>query len=140
MTSAEDNKRIVLRVFEELWNEGKLEVADELYHPDYVGYDPVEPDTGRARGPEDVKAFVAMVRSAVPDIHFTVEDLLAEGDKVIVRWSASGTHTGVLMGIPPTGRRGMVTGTIIFRVVEGKLVQSWMNWDTMGMLRQLGLI
>ncbi len=135
----EASKAAVRRVFEEIWNQGDVSLADELYHPDYVGYDPVAPDEGQAHGPADVKMFVEMVRTAVPDIHFTIEELIADGDKVIARWRLVGTQTGTLMGMPPTGRRGSVSGTIIYRVQEGLLVQAWMNWDAAGMLRQLGV-
>jgi steroid delta-isomerase-like uncharacterized protein len=136
------NKAVVHRMFQEMWNEGNLDVVDELFAPDYAGHDPTDPnpETREVSSAADAKAWVGMVRAAVPDIHFTVDDLIAEGDKVIARWTAEGTHTGELMGIPPTGRRGTVSGILIYRLVEGKIKEGWQNWDTLGMLRQLGIL
>ncbi|MDP9382034.1 MAG: ester cyclase [Chloroflexota bacterium] len=136
------NKAIVRRMFDEMWNEGNLDVVDELFDPNYAGHDPTDPnpETREVHSSADAKQWVGMVRAAVPDIHFTVDDLIAEGDKVIARWTAEGTHTGELMGIPATGRRGRVSGILIYRIVDGKIKEGWQNWNTIGLLQQLGIL
>ena len=79
-------------------------------------------------------------RTVFLDLHFTIEDMVAEDDKIVVRWTASGTHKGELMGIPPTNERVTVTGMSMDRVAHGKLVESWINWDNLGLLQQIGAI
>ena len=135
--SAEELKAIFRRVFEEVYNQGKLNVADEIYAADYVLHNPASPEI---RGPEALKQFFAMYRAAFPDLHYTVEDLIAEGDKVVARWTATGTHQGELMGIPPTGKQVVVTGISIVRITGGKIVEDDSNHDALGMLQQLGVI
>jgi len=87
-----------------------------------------------------MKQFVSMYLTAYPDTHFTIEDQIAEGDTVVTRWTARGTHKGPLMGIPPTGKQVTVTGISIGRVVNGKTVEGWSNYDTLGMMQQLGVV
>lgn len=135
--SAEQNKASARRAFEEVWSKGNLSVLDELSDPNTVGHDPVSGDT---RGREAGKQLVSMYRTAFPDIHFTIEDQVAEGDKVVTRWSSSGTHKGELMGIAPTGKRATVTGISIDRFSGGKQVEDWTNWDALGLMQQLGVI
>lgn len=137
-----ENKAIVRRMFEELWNRGNLDVADELFAPTYRGHDPTDPNprTREAHGPADVRRFVGMVRAAVPDIRFTVDDVIAEGDKVIARWTTEGTLVGDLPGVPGGGGRATVSGILIYRIVDGKIAEGWQNWDTVGMLQQLGVL
>ena len=135
--SAEQNKANTRRAFEEVWNEGKLVVVDELTDPNYVGHDPV---AGDIRGREALKQFISLYRNAFPDIRMTIEDQVAEGDSVVTRWSASGTHKGELMGIAPTGKQGRVTGITIERYSGGKTVEDWTNWDALGLLQQLGVV
>ena len=137
MDKVEENKAIVRRAFEEVWNQGKLDVIDEIFAIDYVGHMPGSPDL---HGPKGFKQFVTMNRTAFPDIQFTVEDQIAEGDKVVIRWSSTGTHKGELMGIPPTGVQVTSTGIGISRISGGKAVEDWDNWDALGMLQQLGVI
>ena len=137
--SAEENKAISRRVFEETWNQGKLDVVDEILATDSVLHDPSMPQD--IRGPEGFKQFVTMYRVAFPDIHFTIVDQIAEGDKVVTRWTSVGTHQGELMGIAPTGVRGPgVMGVTIDRIVSGKCVEIWNAWDVLGMLQQLGVV
>ena len=137
--STEENKAIARRVFEEGWNQGKLDVIDEIVTSDYLLRDPSMPED--IRGPEGFKQFITMYRAAFPDIHFTVEDQIAEGDKVVTRWTGTGTHQGELMGIAATGIRGRgVTGVTIDRMAGGKAVESWNAWDVLGMLQQLGVV
>lgn len=135
--SSEQNKKIVRRAFEEPWK-GNLSVVDELMASDYVGHDPANPKP--LRGPEGVKEFISTYRAAFPDARITVEEQLAEGDLVATRWSGRGTHEGELMGISPTGKQVTVSGLTISRVVGGKIVEEYQNWDTFGMMRQLDAV
>lgn len=132
------NKALARRIVEEAFTAGRLEVVDELVARDYVGHDPSLPED--ARGPEGVKELIAGYRAAFPDIRVTVEDQIAEGDMVVTRWAATGTHQGELMGMPPTGKQGTVTGMTIDRIADGKIVESWDNWDTLGLMQQLGAV
>jgi steroid delta-isomerase-like uncharacterized protein len=135
--SSEQNKAIIRRLAEEPWK-GNLDVVDELTASDYVGHDPANPEP--TRGPEGVKEFISTYRAAFPDALITVEQQLAEGDLVATRWSARGTHDGELMGIQPTGKQVTVSGLTISRLVDGKVVEEFQNWDTFGMMQQLGAV
>jgi len=137
--SAEENKRIVRRLFEEVMNRGNLALLDELVAPDYVDHDPANPPD-LPPGREGLKQLISGYRAAFPDMQMTIEEQVAEGDKVVTRWTTRGTHKGELMGIAPTGKQATVTGIFIDRVKNGKLVESWANWDTLGMLQQLGAV
>jgi steroid delta-isomerase-like uncharacterized protein len=136
--SAEQNKAICRRADEELFNRGNLDVADELFAVDYVYHDPTGGEDWR--GPEGVKRYVSMFRTAFPDLHLTIEDQIAEGDKVAYRWTARGTHQGELMGIAPTGNRVTVTGIAIARLADGKIEEMWESSDALGLMRQLGVV
>jgi steroid delta-isomerase-like uncharacterized protein len=136
--SAEENKAIARRADEELFDRGNLDVADELFAPNFVYHDPASGEDWR--GPESVKQFAAMMRVAFPDLRYTVEDQIAEGDKVATRYTANGTHQGELMGIAPTGNRVEITGISITRIEDGKIEEIWENYDTLGMMQQLGVI
>jgi steroid delta-isomerase-like uncharacterized protein len=135
--SSDQNKAIVRRVFEEPWK-GNLDVIDELIAGDYIGRDPAGPEP--LRGPEGVKEFVTTYRSAFPDAQITVEQQLAEGELVATRWTARGTHEGELMGIQPTGKQVTVSGLTISRLSNDKIVEEFQNWDTLGMMQQLGAV
>ena len=136
--SAEENKAVSRRVAEEVFNGGNVDLADELYAPDYVLHDPSLPED--LHGPEGIKRYAAMTLGAFPDIRVAVEDQVAEGDKVVSRWTATGTHTGDLMGIPPTGRRVDISGVTINRFSGGKIVEDWYQSDDLGMMQQLGVV
>ncbi len=136
--SAEENKAIARRADEELFDRGNLDVADELFAPNFVYHDPASGEDWR--GPESVKQYATMLRAAFPDLRYTVEDQIAEGDKVATRYTASGTHRGELMGIAPTGNRVEITGISITRIEDGKIEEIWENYDTLGMMQQLGII
>jgi steroid delta-isomerase-like uncharacterized protein len=112
--------------------------VDELFAPHYVLHDPAVP--GEVRGPEGIKQYVGMYRSAYPDTRFTVEDQIAEGDEVATRWTGRGTHRGELMGIPPTGREVTITGITIDSVSGGRIEEEWNNFDQLGLLQQLGVV
>ncbi len=135
--SAEANKALFRRVVEDIWHQGNLAVVDELFGSDYVYYAPGVPEL---RGPDGFKQFVTMVRTAFPDLRFTLEDQIAEEEKVVTRWTARGTHRGELMGIPPTGKQATWTGVIISRIANGKIVEEWETEDALGMLQQLGAV
>ncbi len=115
-----------------------MEVADQVFANRYVSHQP--DGTEEQRGPEDVKRFLRQYREAFPDLQITIEDQIAEGDKVVTRWSSRGTHQGEFRGIAPTGNEVRLTGIGIFRFSEGKVVESWDNFDQLGMLQQLGAI
>ncbi len=133
---SEQNKMLVRRAIEEVWNRGNFAVVDELLANDYLGHQ----SGGETNGRESAKQYVAILREAFPDIHFTIEDQIAEGDRVVTRWIARGTHTGEFQGIPPTGKQGSMTGIDIDRVADGKLVECWVNSDDLGLLQQLGVV
>ena len=135
---SEENKALARRFLEEAFNEGNLGLADEIFASDYVLHDPTNPE--EMRGPEGAKQFVQMYRSAFPDSHVTVEDLIAEGDKVVTRFRGRGTHQGELFGIPPSGNQVEVSGITISRFEGGKFVEDWTNSDTLGLMQQIGAI
>lgn len=135
--SVEENKALVRRHMEEYWNQGKLEIAAEIHAPDIVFHDPASPEINSS---EAYNQFATMYHTAFPDIHFTIEDIVAAGDRVCTRWSCSGTHQGELMGIPATGKKTTTTGIDIYRIVGGKIAEEWVNWSTLGLLQQLGVI
>ena len=132
----EANKALTLRYWEEVANKGNLDLIEEICAPDYVCHE-VDQDI---RGPEGVRQFIFMLRAAFPDLHVTVEDVIAEGDKIVQRWTGRGTHQGELMGIPPTGNRVSVAGITISRFKDGKVSEEWEVYDMMGMMQQLGVI
>jgi len=127
------------RGLEESFNSGNFEVADRYTAPDAVNHDPSMPASMRSmRGPQLFREVVAMYRRAFPDVRITVDDVIAADDKVVLRWHSEGTHRGELQGLAPTGARGGVTGISIDRWQDGKLVESWTEWDNLGLARQLG--
>jgi steroid delta-isomerase-like uncharacterized protein len=137
--SVQENKAIVRRIYDELWNDRKLEVADEVIAAEGgVNY-----DTGLAPqpfGPEEMKGTVRMVTAAFPDNHHAVEELIAEDDKVVARVTLTGTHEGEFMGLPPTGRQINVIEIHIYRLKDGKAVEHQVGRDDLGAMRQLGMI
>jgi steroid delta-isomerase-like uncharacterized protein len=135
--SVETNKAIVRRYVEEYWNQGKLDLADEILATDFVFYEQTNPEM---RGTEAQNQFTTAYRAGFPDIHFTVEDVIAEGDRVVNRWSCVGTHQGELMGIPPTGKQVTTTGISIYRIAGSKIAEEWVNWSTLSMLQQIGVV
>jgi steroid delta-isomerase-like uncharacterized protein len=132
------NKNVVRRLFDEVWNKGNLPVADQLFDTIYSHHDASTPDFGR--GPESEKLRVTLYRTAFPDLHLTVENLTAEGEIVTARWSCRGTHKGDLNGIAPTGKAISITGISVMRFASGKMVESWINWDALGLMQQLGVV
>jgi predicted ester cyclase len=124
--SSEENKAVVRREQEELWNHtGDLDAAEEIFAPDYV---------------EAAKQEAADFRRGFPDVVSTIEDLIAEGDKVVARWRSRATHLGEYMGVPPTGKEVEFTGISVYRIEGGKIAESWNSEDQFGLLRQIGAV
>ena len=134
MSSAE-NRRLMERFYEEVMSRGNLAFIDEYCSPDYVDHD----DDLAAPGREGLRQHVAMIRRGLPDTQVTVEDMVADGDKVAVRTTARGTHMGEFMGVSPTGKQITISGMDITRFAEGKIVEHWGLVDAMAMMQQLGL-
>ena len=133
-TYASGSKRII----EEVFGAGNYDLVDELVAANAVGHDPALP--GPVIGPDGLKEAARGYRAAFPDLTLTVEQAIGEGELVAVRWTARGTHNGELFGIAPTGRQATVTGITIDRWADGKIAESWTNWDTLGLLQQLGAV
>ncbi len=137
--STEENKAAERRFYEEVWNKHNLGTVDELVAPDVVEHNPAVP--GQAPGLEGFRQMVKMSLSAFPEGQITIEDLIAEGDEVVVRWTAYNmTHRGEFAGIPATGKQLTVAGIDIYRYEGGKRVETWRQWDALGMMRQLGVV
>jgi steroid delta-isomerase-like uncharacterized protein len=130
------NKQIALRLYEEVWNERKLNVVDELISPSHALHDPNL--SGSQTGPDGYKQQVVRFTTAFPDLHFAIEDIFSEQDKLVVSWMISGTHEGEYEGIPPTDMKIFVHGITIHHIVDGKMLDSFVSWDALGLMRQLG--
>lgn len=136
MTSPEENREIVRRL-NDIWR-GELAIVDEFVADDYRNHNPIVPDA--PPGPEGFKENVAALRRGFPDIDFTIEEVVAEGDLVVFRTIGHGTHEGELMGIAPTGRTVTLAGFVMFRFEDGQIAERWAQYDTFGMLQQLGAL
>jgi len=134
----EQHKKVIRRLFDELWNSRKMNVADEILTPESRNHDPNTPDFGA--GPEAYKKLVTMYTKAFPDLRFTLDDTITEGDKMVVRWTSNGTHKGELRGIQPTGKAIRVTGTTTCRFSGDKIADQWVVWDALGLMQQLGVV
>jgi steroid delta-isomerase-like uncharacterized protein len=137
--STEQNKALARRFIEEIWNQKNLAAAKELMAATYVFHTPGSPP-GLPPGPEGFQQFASAFFTAFPDVHTSIEDQLAERDKVVTRWTSRGTNTGSLFGMPATGKSATITGITIDRIADGKIVESWDELDQLGMLQQLGVI
>ena len=135
--SLTENKSIATRFLEEVINKGNQSLADELVASDFIDHNPLP---GLSPDRDGFKQSFVIFHSTFPDMHYAIEDLIAEDDKVVVRWRATGTQKGELMGIPPTGKSIAVTGVDVFRISNGKIAELWLNWDQLGMMQQLGAI
>jgi len=129
-----DNKSVVLRSETELWNRGNLAAADELYTPNFVCHFVIEPEW---RGVQGIKDAVAQHRRSFPDWNEQVDDIIAEGDKVVIRFTSTGTQKGEFAGISPTGKKVTIREVAIFRLVDGKIAEQWGKPDVHGLLEQL---
>jgi steroid delta-isomerase-like uncharacterized protein len=133
---SQQNKDLVRRWFEEVWNNGRAAAVDEMLAPNGV----IHGLEGEMRGPAAFKPFHAAYRAAFPDVSIQIDDMVAEGDKVAVRWSGAATHKGNMLGIAATQKRLQFTGMGFVRVADGKVVESWNNFDQLGMFQQLGVV
>jgi steroid delta-isomerase-like uncharacterized protein len=149
--SANENKALVRRFVEEVWNQGNLGVIEHLVAPDFQDHGHMAAQQGSqpsgqpgeqhfATGPEGTRHFIQMIRSAFPDIQVTIEQELAEGDLVATHWTIRGTQHGPFMGIEPTGKQIQVQGVVIDRCAGGKVAEEWIAWDRLGLLQQLGAV
>jgi steroid delta-isomerase-like uncharacterized protein len=138
MMSSETNKQVIRRFSDEVYSQGNLAAIEELVAEDYVEHSgpPQLPSQGR----EAVRALVTLFRSAFPDLHLQIDDLLTDGDYVTSRNLGMGTHLGEFFGIPATGKAGAMTGIHVYRIVDGKIAEHWSNSDDFGLLVQLGVI
>lgn len=142
MTTLEENKEIVRTYYEEAFNEGRTELLEELIAEDVVNHDPVSDETltpEEAQGFDGFRHHVEAAREAFPDATVIIEDMIAEDDKVFVRFTFEGTHEGPFGGIDPTGNRVSDTNMVLMRLEEGRIVERWAESDTLGMLQQLGV-
>ena len=135
--STEDNKALVSRYFHAAWNQGNPAVIDDLFAATFHHHNPGVPNGGSCEG---FKQFNSVFRSAFPDLRITQDDVIAEGDQVVTRFTAHGIHQGELQGIAPTGKPVTVTVIETMRVSGGKIVEGWVEFDQLGMLQQLGVI
>jgi steroid delta-isomerase-like uncharacterized protein len=130
-----ENKAIIQNAVEQIWNQGNLDATDEYFTADYVYHAVPE-----IHGAEGIKQHVATLRASFPDFHLSLDDMIAEGDKVVSRWTGGGTHTGEFMGIPSSGKQIKITGIIISRIANRKIVEEWESSDQLGLLQLLGMI
>jgi steroid delta-isomerase-like uncharacterized protein len=138
--STEKNKAIIRRWIEEAWNKGDPDIADEIYAFDFTARD-IHDEAKVLNGPEGIKQSVIETRAALPDIHFTIDHLIAEGDLVVGAFTIRGTHKGHLGGIPPTGKRVAFSAVDIWRLDGGKIVERCLaSVDRLGLMQQLGII
>jgi steroid delta-isomerase-like uncharacterized protein len=135
--STEQNKSIVRRWIEDGWNKHNLAVIDEVYAPTFVQHEP-PPET--VNSSEALKRYVGMYLTAFPDLNLSIEDLIAEGDKVVWRFKSSGHQNGPFMGMPASGKTGSITGIVIFRLENSRIAEAWVNIDALGLLQQVGVI
>ena len=131
-----ENEALVRRFFEEFYNDRRAEVADEIVASDYVSHGPKAPP---AEGPDGVKARVALYQDSV-DGHWTIDEIFSAGDRVVTRWTGTGTHVGDLMGIPPTGKPIAIEAISVHRIENGQIAEEWTVWDALGLLQQVGAV
>jgi steroid delta-isomerase-like uncharacterized protein len=137
--SLETNKAIVRDIFEGGLNRGEVDEIAARTAPNFIDHD-IHVETGISGGPEDMRAALLAIRRGFPDIHVTIEDIVAEGDRVVVRNTWRGTHLGEFNGIPPSGRPVEITGIVIWRIEDGLIAERWATIDTLTLLRQLGVL
>lgn len=136
--ATEQNKALFRRMVEEIFNRGNLDLVDEVFAPDFVEHEELPP--GIPSGREGVKQMTSMLRGAFPDFKATIEDMLAEGDRVVIRMTWTGNHQGDFMGIPATGRRVSFGVIDIVRFAGGKFAEHWGLMDQAGLMQQLGAV
>jgi steroid delta-isomerase-like uncharacterized protein len=132
-----EREALARRFFEDAFTDGRLEVLDEVMSDDFEQHDP-QVSSGGLRGPAVARQTIKTYREAFPDVRFTIDDVIEQRDRVVIRWTAKGTHDGELNGLAPTGRSVTVTGISIQRVAGARVVEAWTNWDTLGLMQQIG--
>jgi steroid delta-isomerase-like uncharacterized protein len=135
---AKERTGIMRRVFEEVWNQKKLDVIKETHSPDFVWHGP--PTQGEHRGQEAYRQYVLGVIGPFPDMRFVIEDEILAGDREVIRWSETATHKGEFKGVTPTGKTATNSGISIVRLSGGKIVEEWVRWDVLDMMQQLGAV
>jgi steroid delta-isomerase-like uncharacterized protein len=138
--STEQHKATARRWFLDIIVQGRLALADEIFAANHIIHDPHAPPAGWPNGPEGPKMVASVFGGAFSDWNITIDDQIAEGDRVATRWTASARHTGPLMGMPATGKTARVTGVNVARFAEGRIAESWFNFDMLTLLQQLGAI
>jgi steroid delta-isomerase-like uncharacterized protein len=133
-----ENSKIAHRWFEEVWNKKRLAAIDEMADPSAVGQGQQFHDG--LINLEEFRAFATHLQSAFPDLRVTIDDTVAEGDRVVLRWQLHMTHSGHFLQYPPSGKNVNVSGITIFRIANGKIVAGWDKWDQLGLLEQIGAI
>ena len=137
MSSIDENKEIARRFVEECWNQGKLDEVRELVSNDCRYHDPVFPNL--TSGAENLRHHISSCRSGFPDLTFTVDDMIAERNEVVLHWTCRGTHKAQFLGIPATNRTATVSGTSIYRIDNGKISEQWSDWNLLTLMQQLGV-
>lgn len=133
------NKALLTRWFNEVWNDGRTDVIDELRAPDAIATGLAEGQV-ESRGKRPFEAFHANLRDALPDLHVNIEDMIAEGDKVAVRVTLEGTHRGSAFGVGPSGRKVTLGAIVIVHIKDGKIAEAWNNIDQLALARQIGAL
>jgi predicted ester cyclase len=133
MISTDANKELVRRLYDDYLNPGHLDRLNEIVSPGFVG-------AGPQRGPAAFSGTIGALRGAFPDLRYTVEDLVGDGDRVAVRWTWRGTHTGAFRGFAPTGKQVVNAGFAIFEITDGKLARAWLETDRLGFLLAIGAV
>ena len=137
--SAEESKALARRYVEEIWDKGNLDLIDELFTTDFVRHGPPVIE-GEVHGPEGLKGLVSTYHTGFPDFKVDIEELIAEGDRVVTRWTVRGTHEGELMGNAPTGNRATFTGFLVDRISGDKIEEEWVDYDTLRVMQQIGAV
>jgi steroid delta-isomerase-like uncharacterized protein len=132
----EQNVQVVSHIWTDIWNQGMLDCCDQIFAEGYVGHLPIM----TVHGPEEFRQLVRVYRTAFPDVHLTVDEVFAVGDRVAVRWTTRGTHLGEMMGNPASGAKIEIMGISLFRMADGKVAEEWEGFDTLGMMQQIGAI
>ena len=138
--SEAENRALFERYFDQVANKDNLDMADEIFATDYQHHDPANPDPRPMIGSQAVKDHLTSLKGAFPDLIFDIDDIVAEGDGIVVRWTARGTNTGDYFGMPATGKPIEITGMNTWVTRDGKAIEGWVNRDDMGLLQQLGVI
>jgi steroid delta-isomerase-like uncharacterized protein len=136
---SEYNKAIAIRWFEEVWNKARDSAIEEMLAPNAVAHGLGDSELD-VHGPEEFKPFVANIRGGIPDLHIRLDDLISEGDRVAIRLTLEGTHSGNGLGVPPTSNKVRIQGIVIVTIVDGKIGEGWNSYDQLGLLRQIGAL